>query len=70
MHTRQEGSLQRVDSRCPAPWAMLLLVSAVFSVFLVMATLAAPGAVRAATEDGSDLPKLVVVIVVDGLPQE
>jgi hypothetical protein len=35
-----------------------------------MAILAAPGTARAATDDGSDLPKLVVIIVVDGLPQE
>jgi hypothetical protein len=47
-----------------------LLVSAVFGVLLVMATLAAPGTARAATDDGADLPKLVVIIVVDGLPQE
>jgi len=70
MHTRQDGAWQEVHSRCHALWAMHLLIGAIFGIFLVLATLAAPGAVRAATEDGSDLPKLVVVIVVDGLPQE
>ena len=70
MHKRQDGSWQGGYSRCPARWAMLLLIGAVFGVLFVMATLAAPGAARAATDDGSDVPKLVVVIVVDGLPQD
>src|SRR5262249_47364390 len=70
MHKRQEGAWQGVYSRCPARWAMLWLVRAVFGILLVMATLAAPRAAHAATDDGADLPKLVVVIVVDGLPQD
>jgi arylsulfatase A-like enzyme len=49
---------------------MRSLVDAVCGCFLVMAALAAPGAALAAAEDGSDLPKLVVLVVVDGLPQD
>ncbi len=70
MRQRQDGSWPGVYSRCRTLWAMLLLVGAVFGLLFVMATLAAPGAARAATGDGSNLPKLVAVIVVDGLPQE
>ena len=70
MHQRQEGSWPGISSRYPACWAMLLLVGAVFGISFVMAILAAPGAARAATDDGADLPKLIVIIVVDGLPQE
>lgn len=55
---------------CP-PSAMYWPVgAAVFLVLLAIATFIAPRAASAAAEDGVDIPKLVVLIVVDGLPQE
>ena len=70
MHKRQNSSWQGLYSQYRTFWAMLLLSGAVCGGFLGMATLAAPGVARAATDDGSDLPKLVVIVVVDGLPQD
>lgn len=67
---RQDGFWRQIYSRCPAPRALLSRIAAVMGVWFVIAVLAVPGAAFTATGDGSDFPKLVVVIVVDGLPQE
>lgn len=49
---------------------MFSQITTLLGVSLFIVALAVPGVAGTATAVGSDLPKLVVVIVVDGLPQE
>lgn len=70
MRKNRTNSCQSAHAQLFGLGTIRWLVVVVFLVVLAIATLIAPRAVSAAAEDTADLPRLVVLIVVDGLPQE
>ncbi len=70
MNKRNSNLCRRVITQLRGLGTLLSLPGAVFDAFVAVATVMAPWTASAATEGGVELPKLVVLIVVDGLPQE